>query len=143
METLMPKVNYDWVKSQLIRAKTRKKPGDSAIELLKLWETINFPNEVQEKEALDTFYALAQGHSLVADTGERWLPAQAGFMLSVGDEVRVRSDAFSGELGTIHNGRRGVVVAKRSGDIIVKHTDGIKPSRSDARYPATVLEKKV
>lgn len=139
----MPKVNYEWVKSQFIRAKIRKKPGDSAIELLKVWEKMDFPNEVQEKEALEAFFALAQGHSLVVDTGERWLPAQAGFMLSVGDEVRVRSDAFTGELGTIHNGRRGVIVAKRSGDIIVRHTDGLKPSRTDARYPATALEKRV
>jgi hypothetical protein len=143
MEKYMPKVDFEWVKSQLSRSKTRKKPGDVALELLKLWEKHEFPNEHQQEEAVKVFSALARGHALVLETDERWAPAQAGFMLTVGDTVRVRSDAFTGELGTMHNGRRGVIVAKRSGDIIVKHTDGLKPSRTDARYPASVLEKKV
>lgn len=139
----MPKVDYDWVKKQFARAKVRKITGNSAIELLKVWETLDFPSEELEHAAIDTFAALAKGHSLVQDGPERWLPAQAGFMLQVGDTVRVRSDAFSGEAGRVHNGRIGRVVAKRSGDIIVKHIDGIEPSRDDARYPAASLEKKV
>lgn len=139
----MPEVDFDWVKAQLTQAKTRQAPGDAVIALLKVWETMDFPNEDQQDSAVDLFTKLAKSHSLIPDTGERWVSAQTGFMLSVGDEVRVRSDAFSGEAGRIHNGRRGKIVAKRSGDIIVKHTDGKKPSRDDARYPASALEKKV
>ena len=139
----MPKVDFEWVKSQLSRSKTRKRPGDVAIELLKVWEKQEFANEHQQSDAVDVFAALARGHAIIPETDERWVPAQAGFMLGVGDQVRVRKDAYSGELGTIHNGRRGVIVAKRSGDIIVKHVDGLKPSRNDARYPPSVLEKKM
>lgn len=139
----MPKVDFEWVKQQLTRAKVRKITGKTAIELLKAWEELDFPSEELEHAAIDTFAALAKGHALVEDTADHWLPAQAGFMLQVGDTVRVRSDAFSGEAGRIHNGRVGRVVAKRSGDIIVKHTDGIEPSRDDARYPASSLEKRV
>ena len=139
----MPKVDFDWVKAQLSRSKTRKKPGDVAIELLKLWETFEFPNQTQQEDAIEVFSALANGYALLPESADRWLPANAGFMLTVGDTVRVRKDAFTGEAGMVHNGRRGVIVAKRSGDIIVKHTDGLVPSRNDARYPPSSLEKKV
>lgn len=139
----MPKIDIAWVKQQFTKAKVRKITGNSVLKLMETWETLDFPSEQLEHEAIDAFASLAKGHAIAAETPERWLPAQAGFMLQVGDTVRVRLDAFTGEPGRVHNGRIGRVVAKRSGDIIVKHIDGIEPSRDDARYPASALEKKV
>jgi len=136
----MPHVNFDWVRTQLTRAKVRQVTGDAVLTLLHTWETISFTNDSQRQDSLDMFTTLAQGHLITPESSE-WVPVQSrGVMLRVGDEVRVKSDAFTGDLGTIHNGRIGRVVAKRYGDIIVKHTDGLTPSRDDARYSPSVLE---
>jgi hypothetical protein len=61
----------------------------------------------------------------------------------VGDIVRVRNDAYTGKLAPIHNGRPGVIVAIRSGDIIVNLTDMEEPEISGAHYSPEVLEKRV
>jgi hypothetical protein len=53
----------------------------------------------------------------------------------------VRADAFEGQLGTLHNGRRGVVVGVRYGDVIIKTTDGKTPVLEGAHYPPDKLEK--
>ena len=136
----MPTVDFDWVKSQLSRKKPRKISGDAAITLLNVWDGLEFPNEHQEQEALELFTSLAGNKALVAESEEKWVSAQAGFMLTVGNEVRVRADAFAGEAGRLHNGRRGRIVAKRSGDIIVKLTDGLKGDGESVHYPPSALE---
>ena len=41
----------------------------------------------------------------------------------------------------LHNGRRGVVVGVRYGDVIVKMTDGKEPALEGAHYPPQKLEK--
>ena len=139
----MNSVDYEWVKEQLTKARTRKGPGDAAIELLKTWETIDIPEELQS-EAVKVFSSLAQGHALVSEGAkeEVWVPAVAGSM-KVADQVRVKTDAFSGSLGKMHNGRRGVVIAIRYGDIIVNSTDNHKNKLSGAHYAPHHLEKLV
>lgn len=139
----MPQIDYEWVKQQLTRSATRKPVGDAVMALLKLWETQSLPREEFEAEVIDTFSSLAHGHAIVKDAEFRWIPIQIGAHVEVGETVRVRLDAFEGEPGRIHNGRIGVVVAKRYGDIIVKHTDGLPATRVEPRYPPNVLEKRV
>jgi hypothetical protein len=139
----MSEVDYEWVKEQLTKARTRRGPGDAVIELLKTWEQIDIPEEL-ESEAAKIFASLAQGHALVAESDgeEVWAPAQAG-KLKVADQIRVKSDAFTGSLGKTHNGRRGVVIAIRYGDIIVNSTDNRKPKLEGSHYAPHHLEKRV
>jgi hypothetical protein len=70
------------------------------------------------------------------------VPAQAGFLV-VADEVRVKWNAFDGDKGKIHNGRRGKIVSIRYGDIIVKTTDGKEPVLEGFHYTPQQLEKRV
>jgi hypothetical protein len=71
---------------------------------------------------------------------EVWVPVRPGD-IRVAEKVRVRFDAFGGELGTIHNGRVGVVVGVRYGDVIIKTTDGKEPVLEGAHYPPDKMEK--
>jgi hypothetical protein len=73
---------------------------------------------------------------------EKWIPGMAGRM-KVGDIVLIRPDAFEGELGQIHNGRRGKVVAVRYGDIIVNSIDDIEPKLNGTHYNPMHLLKLV
>ena len=52
-------------------------------------------------------------------------------------------DAYEGDLGRVHNGRRGKVVAVRYGDVIFKSTDGKSPVLDGAHYTPYKLEKLV
>lgn len=137
----MPKVNYDWVKSQFEKANVKKSVGLMVLDFLKLWENVKI-NEKDAQEAFRVLSIVAMGHALVEDKEHKWVQAMAGF-LKVGDEVRVKSDAFTGEVGYLHNGRSGIVVALRSGDVIVNSTDEQEPPLEGAHYKAEYLEKKV
>lgn len=138
----MGKLDIDWVKSQLQAAKVRKPVGDATMKLIELIETFDLTPEFREK-TIEMFSVLAKGHIVIQEKkNETWVPVQAGF-IKVTDNVRVKADAFDGELGTIHNGRRGVVVGVRYGDVIIKSTDGKTPVLDGAHYPPTKLEKLV
>lgn len=139
----MPEVNEDWVKSQLKSARVSQLTGDTAIALLKAWESLDFPDDRTAEEALEVFRKLATNQALLEEKDETWVQAQAGFMLKVGDEIRVRHDAFPGTEGRLHNGRRGKVIAIRSGDVIMRSTDNIKPFIDGAHYSFTHLEKRI
>lgn len=139
----MPEVNFDWVKEQMTEAKTKRGAGDAVLELLKTWETLSFDDQALLEEALDTFKVVAQGHSLSAPyADEIWIEAVPG-QLTVADKVRVKSNAFSGKTGEAHNGRSGVIVAIRYGDIIVRMTDGKEPLLDGAHYSPFHLEKRI
>jgi PHP family Zn ribbon phosphoesterase len=97
-----------------------------------------------QKRSIKIFSNLALGQPIV-DTkkvNESWTDAMPG-RLKVGDEVMVRIDAFTGELATIHNGRRGKVVAVRYGDIIVNSIDGLEPELKGTHYNPMQLQKLV
>jgi hypothetical protein len=138
----MPNIDFEWAKQQLTEAKTKRGVGDAALELLKTWENMSVDDEFVE-DALETFKVLAQGHSLLAPyADEIWIEATPG-QLKVADKVRIKSNAFSGEVGRTHNGRVGVIVAIRYGDIIVRMTDGKEPTLDGAHYSPFHLEKRV
>jgi hypothetical protein len=129
----MAKVDMPWVKEQLTNNKTKRVVGDHVIALLEKWEELkNTDPDPQKNEAnlsqiIELFGKLALGHAIIVDTkNERWVPAQSG-QIVVADEVRVKWNAFDGDMGKLHNGRRGKVVSIRYGDIIVKTTDGKEP----------------
>lgn len=136
------KINYEWVKQQFADAKVRVGTGKAVLVLLKAWEDIDVPEE-QGKQILDIFSQVALGYSLVTiNTEEAWVDAQRG-QINVGDIVRVKHDAFSDSTGYIHNGRRGIVAAIRSGDIIFKSTDEKDPVLDGVHYRPEVLQKRV
>jgi hypothetical protein len=92
---------------------------------------------------MEMFSLLGLGHAYVkTNKNELWMPVRPGD-IKTADEVRVRADAYEGETGTLHNGRRGVVVGVRYGDVIIRSTDGKSPALEGAHYPPQMLEKLV
>lgn len=136
------KLDMDWVKSQIQAARVRKPVGNAILNIVELVEGLEITNE-QKSQALEIASKVALGHAVVKeDKKETWIPLRPGD-IRVSDEVRVKFDAFEGQLGTIHNGRRGTVVAVRYGDVIMKSNDGKKPELDGAHYSPHALEKLV
>jgi len=145
----MPEVDMNWVKQQLTDNKTKRVVGDSVIKLLNAWTEIKNTDPDPDKDqanlsqVVELFSKIALGHAIVKENkNENWTPAQSG-QLVVADEVRVKWNAFDGEKGKIHNGRRGKIVSIRYGDIIVKTTDGKEPLLDGFHYTPQQLEKRV
>jgi phosphoribosyl-ATP pyrophosphohydrolase len=138
----MADVDMEWIKNQLQNAKVKKMVGDSVIKLLQTWEEVKITEKL-EQEAIEVFYKLANNQALVKESKEEvWTSVIPG-QVKVADEVRVKLDAFTGELGRLHNGRRGKVVAVRYGDVIIKSTDGKEPLLDGAHYSPYKLDKLV
>lgn len=137
----MEKLDMEWVKSQLQEAKVRKVVGDSVLKLIELIETFDKLTDEHKEKTVEVFSQLALGHAYVKENkNETWIPVQPG-QIKVADTIRVKADAFSGSLGAAHNGRRGVVVAVRYGDVIMKSNDGKEPVLDGAHYAPNKLEK--
>ena len=95
-------------------------------------------------ESIEIFRKFMNGHRLVPETpDEVWVQAKNG-RITVGDTVRVRSDAYSVEADSKHNGRIGRIVAIRYGDVHVRYypLDGEKMSAA-TRHRAEYLEKRI
>lgn len=136
-------IDMEWVKSQLGNARVGVSVGIAVIELIRTFATLNFPTESLRDQALDLFTKLAKSEAIIEETEAVYAPALAGFNIMVGNEVRVRADAFSGLAGRAHNGRVGKVVAKRNGDVVVRITDDKFPKMESAHYPPSALELRV
>lgn len=140
----MAEVNYEWVKEQLEAAKVKVGSGKAILKLLEAWDKIPTLSPGMTEEALEVFVLLAKGHLIKQEESEDdyvWVDLQPG-QITVGDTVRVKSDAFADKLGTIHNGRRGVVVGVRYGDVIFKSTDNKQPPLDGIHYSPYKLEKR-
>ena len=145
----MPEVNMPWVKEQLTNNKTKRIVGDSVLVLLETWDNLKStdPDPTKHEQNLsqivEIFSKLALGHVIVKEkSNEVWAPAQPG-NIQVANEVRVKWNAFDGENGKIHNGRRGKVVSIRYGDIIVKTNDGKEPVLDGFHYTPQQLEIRI
>ena len=135
-------LDMNWVKAQLQAAKVRKPVGDATIALIELFDSFTLTDE-QRAQSMEMFSLLGLGHAYVkTNKNELWMPVRPGD-IKTADEVRVRADAYEGETGTVHNGRRGVVVGVRYGDVIIRSTDGKSPALEGAHYPPQMLEKLV
>jgi hypothetical protein len=145
----MPEVDMNWVKEQLTENKTKRVVGDAVIKLLNAWTEVKNTDPDPDKDqanlsqVIELFSKIALGHAIVRENkNENWVPAQAGALV-VADDVRVKWNAFDGEKGKLHNGRRGKIVSIRYGDIIVKTTDGKEPLLEGFHYTPQQLEKRV
>lgn len=132
----------DWVLQQLQSVKARKAVGDTVLKLLEVWDVAS---EKMKEDAVDQtlsyFSKLAKRHVLVQGNNAQWVAAGPG-LIKVGDEVRVKLDAFTGSTGVLHNGRTAKVVAIRYGDVIVNSVDGVLPSLDGTHFSPHVLEKR-
>lgn len=138
---LMSSLDMEWIKAQLEAAKVRKPVGNATLKLLELFDTFQDLNDEGKEKTIQVFSKLALGHSWVENKkNEVWVPVRPGD-IKVSEVVRVRFDAYTGDLGRRHNGRQGVVVGVRYGDVIVKSTDGKAPAFEGAHYSPHVLEK--
>jgi hypothetical protein len=138
----VPDINDEWAKEQFVAGKVRVVVGKAVLELLDTWKTLELKPE-HAKAAVEVFSKLALNHTLVdPPKDEVWAPVQPGF-ISVGQEVRVMNDAFSDSTGRIHNGRRGIVVAIRSGDVIMRSNDNKEPFLDGVHYSPYKLERKI
>ena len=142
----MADTNMEWVKEQLTQNKTKKAVGDSVIKLLGTWDEIKQKNEslktINPQDIIDIFSKLSMGYVLVKENEkERWIKAQIG-QIKVADVVRIPFDAFDDSTGKSNlNGRRGRIVAVRSGDIIIKTDDGKLPVLDGVHIRPEFLEK--
>ena len=135
-------LDMNWVKQQLQAAKVRKPVGDATMKMVEFFDSMELEDE-HRKKAVEMFSILANGHAYVKENKkETWVPVRPGD-IKVTDEVRVKADAYDGELGAFHNGRRGVVVGVRYGDVIIKTTDGKEPVIDGGHYSPYALEKLV
>ena len=142
----MADTDMDWVKEQLTQNKTKKAVGDSVLKLLAVWDEVKEKNKnvknIDPNEIINIFGKLAMGHALIQENkNERWIKAQIG-QIKVADTVRVAFNAFDESTGkSALNGRRGRIVAVRSGDIIVKTDDGKLPVLDGVHIRPEFLEK--
>ena len=139
-------INFDWVKEQLAGAKVRKPVAELVINLLKKWEEVdatNVPTQEHLDQALDLFKDLVRGYAVIPEQAEEmWVSAQPG-MLKSGNEVRIKHNAFTGDRGTIHNGRRGRIVAIRTSKIYVRSTDEKEPFLDGLDYNIQELDVRI
>lgn len=141
----MPEVNLDWVRQQMQEAKVKVGSGNMVLKLLETWATDSKLSPKLAKEAIEVFSKLALNEALSSGSesqDEVWVQAMPGFIV-VGDEVRVKTNAFTDSSGAIHNGRRGKVVSIRYGDIIVNITDNKEPALNGVHYSPDRLEKRI
>jgi len=138
----MSKLDIEWVKQQIQAAKVRKPVGNAILALVERFEETNENLSSEDrKKVVEIFSVVGLGHAIIkSQKSETWVPLQPG-RISVADVVRVKFDAFDGSAGKIHNGRRGVVVAVRYGDVIFKSTDGNEPFLDGTHYSPHALEK--
>ena len=142
----MANTDMDWVKEQLTQNKTKKAVGDSVLKLLAVWDEIKEKNEsvknINPQDIVDIFSKLAMGYALIQENkNENWIKAQIG-QIKVADTVRISFNAFDESTGKSSlNGRRGRIVAVRSGDIIIKTDDGKMPVLDGLHVRPEFLEK--
>ena len=139
--------DLEFAKEQLAEMRlTSESVGDDLVvyqtvmQLLSVLDQQHHPSLRTRTRTIELFNDLARRRRLVTnDDPEQWVPLQAG-MFRKGDQIRVKLDAFEDERGPIHNGRRGVIVDARRGDVIVDIRDGKSPEIQGFHYRPENLE---
>lgn len=132
----------EWARAQMSEANYPQDVTTAVERLLEVWYTQRHTAQTQEL-TLDGFTKLARGHAIVMEQpDEKWVPLKPGNVV-VRDYVRVKFDAYAGEVGAHHNNRRGRVVGIRHGDIIVRYDDGKQPPGDGVHHSPHALEKRI
>lgn len=104
-------MSKEWVEAQLENAGAPQEVKTSVKRLLEVWDSMNHTVQTRN-DTLRIFNELARGHAIVKQSDEKWRQCRPG-EYAIRDTVRVRLDAYSGEKGQTHNGKRGRVAAVR------------------------------
>jgi hypothetical protein len=134
-----------WEDGQLDEARIHGETRDAVKRLLRAWKADTGANLVDSDVAFEAFCKLARGITIVVpdDPAEQWQKITSAGNLHGRDIVRVQGDAYIDEVGRMHNGRRGVVLAVRYGDVVIRYTDGRQPPFDGVHHPPHKLEKRV
>lgn len=130
-----------WAQEQLQTAGASLEESAAVIRLLEVWWPERH-TQATARRILEMFTCLSNDESLQPPVPEVWEQVRLGAVF-MRDLVRVAADAYKGDAGRAHNGRRGVVQSVRSGDIIVRYTDGRQPDGQSVHHPPNYLEKRI
>jgi hypothetical protein len=138
--------DQEWAKEQLASVGlSYSSEGDdllvyqTVLQLLSVYYQQNHTENTSSR-TVELFAELAKGHVVAPDdTPEQWVPLSLG-MFRKGDRVRVRRDAFDDDRAVAHNGREGVIVDARRGDVIVDIRDDRVPVIVGHHYRPNELE---
>jgi hypothetical protein len=133
-----------WVREQMKGAVIPRVISGEVEKLLETWWAQTH-TEKSANMVLDSFARLARGQALDVATAEPevWIAVKPGNIVR-GEFIRVKSDAYEGEPGLLHNGRRGRVVRISNGDVITIYDDGRTPSfQQGVHHSPHVLEKRI
>jgi hypothetical protein len=137
-------VDLIWARDQLRRAGVNDRVATAVYQTLDTWNTnLGAIPATEVENTVDALRELLLHHSLLKPVSDEvWMEAYPGF-IHAQDVIRVRHDAYDGELGEYHNGRVGKCLGVRSGMIIFRSTDEVHPFIDGAQYPADKLERRV
>ena len=130
--------DHEWVEDQLKKVGSHGTiVGNIVLHLLSAVEEAEVSRNHPEylDKALDMVGKLAKGHPVFVESDqESWIDLRGGD-LNVRDTVRVRVDAYDGQFGIQHNGRKGRVTAMRNGKITVLYEgDQVEDAKSHEIY---------
>lgn len=136
----MKDTEWGWISKQLAASPHDQAVKDAVVYVIERLRKEDLTDE-QEATVMNVATRLVSGHSIAPATaaGERWGPVIPG-EYQVKDVVRVRSNAFDGDIGQQHNGKRGRVVASRNGFVMVVLDDS-PSSEIQMRYKPEHLER--
>lgn len=136
----------EWAQEQLTEAEVPDRVSGTVMSMLETLWTEWGKHEFTEKDVDDVLRhtsALCKGFSIVEDPeDEIWIEAKPGSLV-IRDIVRVKSDAYKGNAGIIHNGKEGVIVSMRYGKIRVRYNDFGADSPPFIEHSVQALEKRV
>jgi hypothetical protein len=129
---------WGFVSKQLAEVRANEPVAAVTVELLRTLESETEAWELTDAEqqtVLDYVQKLSQGHSLGAEEAdENWGPVVPG-EYNIGDTVRVKSDAYTGDHGLRHNGKRGRIIAVHQSKTVVLYDDAPNSEESFFHEP--------
>lgn len=128
--------DWAWVSNQLGHATTPV--AEATVSTLEAFEKAaekRILTDDERRTVLEYVQKLALGHAILfIDDSEEWGPVIPG-EYSVGDTVRVRSDAYTGPAATKHNGKRGRILSAHRGQTQVLYDDAANSEESNYHDP--------
>ncbi len=129
---------WGFVSTQLNGVEPSASLRDATVYMLREMEKQTDLHELSDEDCITVLSyvsKLAQGHALIGETpDERWGDVIPG-EYSVGDTVRVRADAYTGDHGLRHNGKRGRITAVHQAKTVVLYDDAATSEESFYHEP--------
>lgn len=137
-----------WAKQQVEAAQVPEATARTILSVFHTWLNM-MPSDTEEcEQAMRCVNQLVTGQSIryerKNEVPEMWQHVRPG-NIKRGDYVRVLGDAYGGDAGMWHNGRRGPVIRVSNGDVVVKYDDELTPDFGlmGSHHSPHKLEKRV